>query len=118
MRYTLRFAAKNKETFDAVKKDIKTVETRAATERYRKVKAGDILVLVCGRERLEKKVLRAKHFKTVENLFRTIPIRKVNPFANSLKEAKETYYGYSEYREKIRKFGLMAFELGKNKLKG
>lgn len=113
-KYTLRFAAVNKRNLDAIRTGLKTVETRAATKKYRYIKSGDILALVCGRQKLEKKVLRARHFKTIDGLFRSIPMKKINPFVKSVKEAKETYYGYSGYREKIRKFGLVAFDLGKN----
>lgn len=111
MKHTLRFAADDKKTFDAVRKGAKSIETRAATDRYRKIKTGDILVLVCAGKRLEKKVLRVRHFKTIEGLFRAIPIKKIDPFASSIQDARKTYHGYPGYRDKIRKFGIMAFDL-------
>ena len=111
MKYILRFRAVNKNTFTEIKYGKKTVETRAATVKYRSIKAGDILVLSCGKERFEKKVKRAKIYKTISSLVRAYPIKKIMPKINSEKELREAYYSYPKYKEKIKKFGLIALEL-------
>lgn len=64
-KYTLRFRAINKDTFLNIKSGKKTVETRAATERYRDIKDGDLLVLVCGENRFEKRIKKVRKFKTI-----------------------------------------------------
>jgi len=111
MKYTLRFRAVNKDTFLDIKSGKKAVETRAATERYQNIKAGDGLVLVCGKNRFEKKVKKAKIFKTIKGLAKAYPIKKIMPDISSIKELEMTYYSYPNYKEKIKKFGLIALEL-------
>lgn len=111
MKYTLHFRAVNKDVFLDIKSGKKTVETRAGTERYRNIKPGDMVVLVCGKERFEKEVKKAKIFKTIKSLVKTYPIKKITPNILSEKELESAYYSYPNYRDKIKKFGLIALEL-------
>jgi ASC-1-like (ASCH) protein len=110
-KYTLRFRATDKKNFLELKDGLKSVETRAATERYRKVVKGDILVIICGKARLERKVKRARIFKSVDRMIETIPYRKINPSARSIAEVKKAYAGYSGYAEKLKKFGIVAWNI-------
>lgn len=55
-KYTLRFRAANKDIFLDIKSGKKTVETRAATVKYQDIKDGDLIILVCGKDRFEKTV--------------------------------------------------------------
>ena len=110
-KYTLRFRAVNKDIFLDIKSGKKTVETRAATERYRNIKDGDLIVLVCGKERFEKIVKKAKIFKTIKALVGAYPIKKIMPNISTEKELQEAYYSYPDYKEKIKNFGLIALEL-------
>src|SRR3989338_9478123 len=111
MKYTLKFRAINEDIFLDIKSGKKTVETRAATEKYRKIKAGDTLVLVCGGNRFEKTVKKAEVFKTIRALIKACSIKKIMPNISSEKELQEAYYSYPNYKEKIKKFGLIALEL-------
>ncbi len=110
-KYTLRFRAVNKDIFLDIKSGKKTVETRAATEKYKDMKAGDILVFVCGKNRFEKEIKKAKIFKTIKSLTKTYPIKKIMPNIDTEKELQAAYYSYPSYKEKIQKFGLIALEL-------
>ena len=111
IKYTLRFRAINRQTFLAIKLGTKSVETRAASERYKDIKAGDVLVLVCGKDKFEKVVKKTKIFKTIKSLITTYPIKKIMPEALSEKDLRRAYYSYPGYKEKLKKFGLMALEL-------
>ena len=53
--HTIRFRAINKDIFDAIKSGKKKIETRAATVRCRNIKAGEGVLLVCGKGRFSKK---------------------------------------------------------------
>src|SRR4051812_29890858 len=93
-QHILRFNASNKNSTDSFKtllEGTKVVETRAATDKYRKVKTGDMLVFVCGKKKLEKKVKKAKVFKFIDSMAKVIPFKKVNPWAKNIKELKEGY---------------------------
>ena len=109
-KYSLKFRTTNKNIFLDIKSGKKSVETRAASEKYKDIKAGDILVLVCGKERFEKKVKKAKIFKSTTALLKTYPIKKIMPKLNSQKEWQKELYTYPNYKEKIQKYGLIALE--------
>ena len=111
LKYTLRFRAINKQIFLDIKSGKKIVETRAATTKYKDIKTGDVLVLSCGKEKFEKIVKKVKIFKSIKSLASAYPIKKIMPEINSEKELRDAYYGYPNYKEKIKKFGLIALEL-------
>ena len=97
--------------FEAIKNGTKTIETRAATEKYRGVKGGDILDFVCEKEHLQKEVKSVKLFKSVEEVAKELGIKPIMPLVDSLEEMKKIYYSFPEYEEKIKEFGLIAFLL-------
>jgi len=107
----LKFRVKNRDIFDAIVSGRKKVETRAATPKYMKVRVGDVLTLVCGKKRLKKKVKKAEHFKTINAVMKKYRPEEINPKANSLREIRETWYSFPNYREKIKKFGLVLWQL-------
>ncbi len=107
----LRFRAKNRDIFEAVKDGTKKVETRAATRKFKDIKKGDYLFLVCGKERIKKKVKRVKIFKTIKDVLREYGVDEILPSAKSLADLEKICYSFPDYRRKIKKYGLMAFEL-------
>lgn len=110
-KYTLRFRAVNQDIFLDIKSGKKTVETRAATEKYKDIKEGDLIVLVCGKDRFGKTVKKATIFKSIKPLVKAYPIKKIMPHISTEKELQRAYYSYPNYKEKIKKFGLIALEL-------
>ncbi|MDE2019465.1 MAG: hypothetical protein KGJ13_03900 [Patescibacteria group bacterium] len=64
-KWILRFRAVDKKNFEEIKNGLKAVETRAATPKYREIKRGDILLIACGKLRLEKEVKRVRVFRTI-----------------------------------------------------
>ena len=110
-KWTLLFRAADKRNFLEIKNGTKVVETRAATPKYREVKKGDILVIVCGKDRLEKKVKRVRVFPSIGAMTKTISYKKIMPSVSSVAEMRKVYYGYSGYREKLKKYGVIAFEI-------
>ena len=109
--FTLRFRAVNRDTFLDIISGKKVVETRAATERYKNIKKGDLLILVCGKEKFKKEVKKVKIFKTVASMIKVYPPNKIMPGISSVKELQKAYYSYPHYREKIKKYGLVVLEL-------
>ena len=87
------------------------METRAATEKYKNIKNGDTIILVCGKDRFQKEVKKAKIFKTINTLLKAHPLKRIMPKLNSEKEWRKELYSYPSYKEKIGKFGLIALEL-------
>ena len=111
MRRLIRFRAIDRHIFEDIKKRKKTVETRAASERYQKIKVGDVLIFRCGSDSFEKKVRKVTHFKSAEALFKKHSFKDVRPDLTTKAEAIKAYGSFPGYIEKIRKFGIVAFEL-------
>ncbi len=109
--HRLRFAAKNKATFEFIKSGKKKVETRAGTVKYQRVQAGDTLIMCCGKLHLEKTAKKVRHFKSIKALLEVYKPDVINPGTSTLKEMETMYYSYPGYKEKIKEFGILAFEL-------
>jgi ASC-1-like (ASCH) protein len=110
-KYTLKFALKNKYVFDAIKNGEKKIETRAGTVRYKNIKAGDIFVLSCGNKKFEKMIRKVSHFKSISSLVKKYSPKEINPKINTEKELTQMFFSFNGYKEKIKKFGILAFEL-------
>jgi ASC-1-like (ASCH) protein len=110
-KFILKFNVVDKNNFLEIKDGLKVVETRAATPKYCEVKKGDTLVIVCGKNRLEKKVKRVRIFKSIGAMVKVIPRQKIMPSVESMPEMRQIYYGYPNYREKLKKYGVIAFDI-------
>ncbi|MBU6389852.1 hypothetical protein KGQ71_05060 [Patescibacteria group bacterium] len=110
-RWVVRFRAVDKKNFDALRDGVKSVETRAATEKYRKIRPGDTLVVLCGIEKTEKLVASVDLYPSIEALFAAVPLEQVMPTVKTVEEARKEYYGYRGYREEIARYGLVAMKL-------
>ncbi len=107
----LKFRKENKDIFDAILNGVKKIETRAGTAKYEKVKVRESIVFSCGKERFKKKVLSVEKFKTIEALVKKYKPLTINPNCKTLKELTAMYMSFPNYKEKIKKYGLLAFEL-------
>ncbi len=109
--YTLRFAKGNLTTFNHIKAGRKTVETRAGTVRYISIHKGDTLILSCAGKKIKKTVKKVTHFKTITALLKKYNPSLINPGVTTQKGMEAMYYAYPGYKEKIKEFGILAFEL-------
>lgn len=107
----LRFREINRGIFDAIRDGRKKVETRAATVRYQKTEKGDRVMLVCGKDVFEKKVVDVQIFKSIDTLLKKYKVRQINPNVKTEEELRKLYYSFPGYREKIKRYGLVAIEL-------
>jgi len=107
----LRFRVKNQDIFEAVKNGTKKVETRAATRKFRDIKRGDCLLLVCGKEIIKKRVKGVKISKTIKDVLKEYGAEEIIPSAKSLADLEKICYSFPDYRRKIKKYGLIALEL-------
>lgn len=110
-KYTLRFRAVNKDTFNAIKNGKKKIETRAGSPKYFYIQAGDVLVFVCGKDKFEKKVKKVRKFKSIKALNKVYKPKQINPKTTTMGESEKMYYSFPGYKEKIKKYGLVAMEL-------
>jgi len=106
----LKFKAVNKDIFEAILNGSKKVETRAATTKFKNLKAGDIVLLVCGKDQAEKKIKEVQIFKSIGDLVGVYKVSDINPDLKTQEELTKMYYSFPNYREKIDKYGLIAME--------
>jgi ASC-1-like (ASCH) protein len=107
----LKFRAVDREGFENIRTGKKRVETRAATEKCRKVAVGDEIVFACGKERLAKRVKRVYRWRSIAAMLREVPLARIMPGIKSVGEARKVYASYPGYTEKLRKHGLVGWEL-------
>jgi ASC-1-like (ASCH) protein len=110
-KHTLKFAKINKKTWKNIKSGKKIVETRAGTEKYRKVSVGDLLILSCDGKKFEKTVKKIQHFRSIHSMLKKIRISEIEPEVKTENELTKIYESYPDYKKKIKKFGLFAFML-------
>jgi ASC-1-like (ASCH) protein len=114
MKLSTRFREVDRDKFEAVRDGIKTIETRAATARYAKLKVGDVIVATCGKDKVEKEIIEAKHFNSIEEMFEVYEMRSILPGVTALGEAQKIYYSFPGYKEKIQEHGIIALVLSRN----
>jgi ASC-1-like (ASCH) protein len=107
----LRFRAINHDIFEAIVNGKKKIETRAATEKFRNIKAGDTVILVCGKERAEKKVIKVEIFKSIAEILKKYRPEDFNPKIHAAQEARDMWHSFPGYKEKILKYGLVVMRL-------
>lgn len=108
-RVKFSFRACDKSIFDAIIKGEKKVETRAASIRFNNVKVGDKAILTCGELKAEKEIIKIEAFEGIKDLLKKYQVRDINPFMSSYEDLEKMYYSFPGYREKIDRYGLIAF---------
>lgn len=110
-KFILKFNVIDKNNFLEIKDGLKVVETRAASRKYREIKKGDMLIIVCGKQHLERRVKRVRIFTSIGAMVKVIPRHKIMPSVASMAEMRQIYYDYPNYREKLKKYGVIAFDI-------
>ena len=107
----IRFRAVDKDIFHAIQNGEKTVETRAYTPKYQNVTPGQRLTFVCENESIKKLVESVRVFKDAEDLAASIRPRAIHPRATTADDLQKMYDSFPGYKDKIRDYGLVAWEL-------
>ena len=109
--HILPFLTTNKAMFEDIKSGRKSIETRAGNADYRKIKPGDTLTFTCGKDRLVKEVKEVMYFDSLDDMFEELELNDIMPRVGSINEAKDIYYQFSGYRERLERDGVIAFIL-------
>jgi len=107
----LIFNQKNKYIFEAIRSGKKKIETRAGSPMYIGIKAEDMITFVCGKDRFRKKVKRVRKFKSISALHKVYTPQEINPRIRTIAESEKMYHSFPGYRERLKKYDLLAFEL-------
>lgn len=111
MKHRLIFRASDKAEFQALVEGRKSIETRAATPKYRKVEVGDTLVISCGGEQIEKTVRHVSIYDSIDSLLANEKLAEIMPLAKDEAEARKAWHSYPGYDEKIAKYGIVAWQI-------
>lgn len=110
-KHRLVFKAVDRDGWVNIRSGHKSVETRAATIKYRNIQAGDVLVVVCGKDSFEKSISIAEYYDSIESLMAGVPMTTICPDTKSMDDVYKMYYRFPGYKEKIAEHGIMAFYL-------
>lgn len=113
----LRFRPIDKDIFEALRGGKKKVETRAATEKYRRVQKDDALTFVYGSRRFQKRVASVRIFRSVRAMLQHYAPHNILPGATSPHDLYVMYKSFPLYPEKLKKFGIIAFTFQKPRRK-
>jgi ASC-1-like (ASCH) protein len=109
--YTLKFKAVDVDNFNEIRDGIKTIETRAGSPAYQDITKGDKLVIVCGKKKLTKTVTKVHKFKSLGALLKKLPLKRIMPQVKSASEARKIWNSYTGYKERLKKYGIIAWEI-------
>ncbi|MBU1255762.1 ASCH domain-containing protein [Patescibacteria group bacterium] len=110
-KYILPIRQIDRVTYNLIESGEKRVETRAAGPRYKDIKNRDIVVFKCGKDSFERIVKKVQKFKSVDEMLDHYDVKDINPRVSTIEELKSMYNSFYSYTEKIRKYGIIAFEL-------
>jgi ASC-1-like (ASCH) protein len=97
--------------YNEVVQGLKTIETRAATIKFKDITVGDKLKFVCGKDAFEKSITGVKHYSSIDEMLAELPYKKILPSAKNRADVYKIYWGFPGYKAKIEKYGLMVFKL-------
>lgn len=107
----LKFRVVNRDIFNAVKSGQKKIETRVATDKYRAIKVGAKVTLICGGKKIIKQVSKVEIFKSISAVLKKYKPEEINPKTHTAHEARDMWYSFPGYKEKIRQCGLIVIHL-------
>lgn len=107
----LLFAKENKDIFEMIKSGQKSVETRAATQRYKSIIPGDVLTFVCEGDSFKKTVTKTKVFPSIHSLLERYQPKEINPKLETAGEINAMYQSFPGYEAKIKEHGILAIEV-------
>lgn len=110
-KYTLVIREVDREIYDALRSGEKKVETRANSPKYVAISNGDFLVFKCGDNSFEKQITVVKRFSDIDKMLSCYRVQDINPRLKTREQLITMYNSFPNYDEKIKQFGLIAFEL-------
>jgi ASC-1-like (ASCH) protein len=100
--------------YKQIKEGLKTIELRApsSNKSYDQLREGDELTFVNENsgEQLITRIIRIKHYSTVDALLEQISFEKINPHLSSKKMVIDKLFSIPTYEQRIKKDGVYAIE--------
>jgi ASC-1-like (ASCH) protein len=109
--HILNFREVDRDTFDLICNSNKSIETRAATEKYADIIGGDIITFTCGADNCKKGVIKVEKFSSIEAIYKKYKPHEINPTWKNEQDGRDAWASFPNYTEKIEKYGLIALTL-------
>lgn len=111
------FDASDELNFSMIVSGEKIVETRAldetdsAKDYYRAIDSGDAIRFVCGTDSVIKNVVEARYYPTLADYLEYEDLELALGEGMTAEKATDKLHGYPGYKERIKKYGLVVWEL-------
>jgi len=112
-KYTLPVRSVDRDVYDLIESGAKKIETRAAGPRYENIQNGDLIVFKCGKDKFERTVKNVEKFENVEKMLVSHKVQDIDPRVETEEGLKKMYHSFPGYDERLKKYGIIAFELEK-----
>jgi ASC-1-like (ASCH) protein len=109
--HKLPFLEIDRKTFELIQEGKKKIETRAGNQEYFQIRENDSIEFSCGGEKIIKRVKKISHYKNLDDLFVAHKFQEINPEVSSYEELREKYAAFPGYEQRIKKYGILVFEL-------
>lgn len=93
--------------FSYIRQGIKPVEGRKNTHTYKKIKVGDQINFINGKESFIANVTEIREYNSIEDYLHDVTLEKALPGVKTIEEGLNIYYQWST-EEKIRQYGFLA----------
>ncbi len=105
--------------WDMISSGLKTVEGRAMSKSkdYSALRKGDRIIFINSKgNSLVRYVQYVKHYDSLKEFFDEEGLKNILPNVNSYDEASNIYNSLPGYRDKIKKYGIYAIKLSREKV--
>jgi ASC-1-like (ASCH) protein len=109
--HKLPFLEADRKNFELIRRGKKKIETRAGNPEYFQIRKDDSIEFSCGDEKIIKRVKKISHYKNLDDLFAAYKFQEINPEISSYEELKKRYAEFPGYEQRIKKYGVLVFEL-------
>ncbi len=111
--YILPVRKIDREVYDLIKSGEKRIETRGGGPKYNNISDGDIVKIKCEGDSFERKVKNVKKFKSIDEMLSNYSVKDIDPRVSTKEELEKMYKSFPNYKERLAKYGIIAFELEK-----
>lgn len=107
----LIFREVDRNHFDRIVSGNKTIEVRAGSPEYNKIKAGDEITISCGKDKITKSIKEVLWFKNTPELLNNINKKEVWTENVTDEQAEDMLNSFPNYPDRIKEYGLLAWKL-------
>src|SRR3989344_4693895 len=95
--HTLEFREVNRDTFDLVCNGGKTLETRAGTDKYANIAAGDTIIFSCGDDTCTKQAVKVEKFPSIDAIYEKSQPQQINPTWKTEQDGRDAWDSFPNY---------------------